>query len=128
MLFNHNNIDFDINENKITKGEVIDMFDIILAIVNVPVVEIVVEDEEYASMLLKCDYDTAMKIATIITEKTGVETSDSDEDYGDMEMINMYIDTYDASCGGCGHWDGATCINMQSPHYGTEGAKCIFIE
>lgn len=128
MLFIHKNIEFDIDERNITKEEVIEMFDIILAIIDVPVVEIVVESEEYASILLECDYEKSIKIANLITEKTGVETSDSDEDYGELEMINLYLDTYDACCGGCGHWDGSTCLNMQSPHYGTEGYRCIFIE
>lgn len=128
MLFNHKNIEFDIDEKNITKEEVIDMFDIILEIVDVPVVEIVVESEEYASILLDCDYNTAINVAALITEKTGVETSESDEDYGELEMINLYLDTYDESCSGCGHHDGSICINMQSPHYGKDGYRCIFIE
>lgn len=128
MLFTYKNVEFDVDERNITDNEVKEMFEIILEIVDVPVVEVAVESEEYASMLLECDYEKAIEVAALITEKTGVETSGSDEDYGELEMINLYLDTYDACCGGCGHWDGSTCLNMQSPHYGTEGSKCIFIE
>lgn len=128
MLFTYKNVEFDIDERNITKEEVIEMFDIILKFVNVPVVEIVVESEEYASILLECDYEKSIEIAALITEKTGVETSDSDEDYGELEMINLYLDTYDACCGGCSHWDGSICLNAQSPQFGTEGSRCIFIE
>ena len=99
MLFNHRNVDFDIDERLISQMLVIKIFDPILDICDrhdAAIVEVVVESDEYAMIMLEGDSpdeysDAAIEIADEIPEMTDLDVSLSDEDYGELDVINIYI-------------------------------------
>lgn len=90
MLFNYKNIDFDIDEREISKEECIKLFTPIIDIAKkfVNIVEIDVEDSEYAVILIEGG-DEIKFIEEL--RAYNIDTSTSDEDYGELEAINIYL-------------------------------------
>lgn len=90
MLFNYKNIDFDIDEREISKEECIKLFTPIIDIAKkfVNIVEIDVEDSEYAVILIEGGDE--IKFVEEL-RAYNIDTSTSDEDYGELEAINIYL-------------------------------------
>lgn len=86
MHFKYKGIDFDING--VEKEEVIKLFDKIIP--ELPkIFDVYIEDDEYGEIFVDANED-----AELIGEKLselGIENSPSDEDYGQLQSINLYF-------------------------------------
>lgn len=86
MLFKYKNIDFDVNG--MTKEEIIELFDKIIP--ELPkIVQVYIEDEEYGEIFVDVNEDVEL-IGDKLSE-LGIENSPSDEDYGQLQSINLYF-------------------------------------
>lgn len=98
MLFQHKNVDFDINEKEISKEECIKLFTPVLDIAKkfVKVVEINIESSEYAVILVEggSQHEYAPGTMPFVQELSAynISTSLSDEDYGELDAINIYME------------------------------------
>ena len=98
MLFNYKNIDFDIDEREISKEECIKLFTPVLDIAKkfVKVIEIDVESSEYAVILVEggSQHEYASSTMQFVQELSAynISTSLSDEDYGELDAINVYME------------------------------------
>ena len=98
MLFQHKNIDFDIDEREISKEECIRLFTPVLDIAKkfVKVVEIDVESSEYAVILIEggSQHEYAPSTMQFVDELRAynISTATSDEDYGELDAINIYME------------------------------------
>ena len=98
MLFNYKNIDFDIDEREISKEECIKLFTPIIDIAKkfVKIVEINVESSEYAVILIEggSQHEYAPGTMQFVDELRAynISTSLSDEDYGELNAINVYME------------------------------------
>lgn len=98
MLFTYKDIDFDIDERNISKEECIKLFTPIIDIANkfnTKIVEINVEDDEYVMILIEGgDENNYSKNTMEYVEelrKYNIDTATSDEDYGELDAINIYF-------------------------------------
>ena len=97
MLFNYKEIDFDINEREISKDECIKLFTPVIDIAKkfVEIAEISVEDSEYAVILIEGGDENNYAEGTLDfvqeLEAYNIDTSLSDEDYGTLDAINIYL-------------------------------------
>lgn len=97
MLFNYKNIDFDIDEREISKDECIKLFTPIIDIAKdlVNIVEINVEDSEYAVILIEGGDENNYAEGTFDfvqeLKAYNIDTSSSDEDYGELDAVNIYL-------------------------------------
>ena len=97
MLFNYKEIDFDINEREISKDECIKLFTPVIDIAKkfVEIAEISVEDSEYAVILIEGGDENNYAEGTLDfvqeLEAYNIDTSLSDEDYGELDAINIYL-------------------------------------
>lgn len=98
MLFQHKNVDFDVDESEISKEECIRLFTPVLDIAKkfVKVVEIDVESSEYAVILVEggSQHEYASGTMQFVQELNAynISTSLSDEDYGEFDAINVYME------------------------------------
>lgn len=98
MLFQHKNIDFDIDESEISKEECIKLFTPVLDIAKkfVKVVEVNVESSEYAVILIEggSQHEYAPGTMQFVDELRAynISTTTSDEDYGELDAINIYME------------------------------------
>ncbi len=86
MHFKYKGIDFDING--VEKEEIIKLFDKIIP--ELPKIhDVYIEDDEYGEIFVDANEN-----AELIGEKLselGIENSPSDEDYGQLQSINLYF-------------------------------------
>lgn len=98
MLFQYKNVDFNINEKEISKEECIKLFTPVLDIAKkfVKIVEIDVESSEYAVILIEggSQHEYAPGTTQFVQELSAynISTATSDEDYGELDAINIYME------------------------------------
>lgn len=86
MFFKYKDIDFDVNG--MSKEEVIELFDKIIP--ELPkIFEVYIEDEEYGEIFVDVNEDVELIGEKL--SKLGIENSPSDEDYGQLQSINLYF-------------------------------------
>jgi hypothetical protein len=86
MFFEYKGIDFDVNVR--TKEEVIELFDKIIPVLP-KIVQVYIEDDEYGEIFVDVNEDVE-QIGEKLSE-LGIESSPSDEDYGQLQSINLYF-------------------------------------
>lgn len=98
MLFNYEDVDFDIDERAISQEECIKLFTPLIGIANrlgVEITEIVVESNDYAMILVAGSSEESYSNKTIeyADELTAynIDISLADEDYGCLDAINVYF-------------------------------------
>lgn len=97
MLFDYKETCFDINEREISKNECIKLFTPIIDIAEkfVKIAEINVEDSEYAVILIEGGDENNYAEGTLDfvqeLEAYNIDTSLSDEDYGELDAVNIYL-------------------------------------
>lgn len=98
MLLQYRNIEIDFNESNMTEESIKRIFNPVIDILlqhNAEVNEIIVEDPEYALILIEGNSieeysDLTMAIISQM-EESGFNTALSDEDYGVLDAINLYL-------------------------------------
>ena len=94
MIFAHRGISINVDERNVSKEQVIKMLNPILDLAtDVVIDEIIIEDAEYGQIMIKGDSSQEYAPNTLeFYEKLEdiVDISLSDEDYGELDVINIY--------------------------------------